>query len=162
MLPLKGSLRIICLILLIVYLGLLAKNILFKKSPSYYKNYFKREYRYYSIHDGWKNANTKPFNTIRLFYNSRNLNPEYKQNNLWGNFVGFIPLGILLPLIFAWFRNGVSVVIAGFLLSLLFETAQLVFGLGIFDVDDLILNTAGTIGGFIIVWPFRGKSLARK
>ena len=128
----------------------LTKNILFKKNPSYYKNYFKKEYRHYKVKDGWAKANTKPFSTIKLFYNSRRMNTEYRKNNLLGNFAGFIPLGILLPLVLPWFRNGVKIILAGFFISLAYETAQLLFDLGVFDVDDLILNTAGVVAGCLI------------
>jgi len=155
--------RFVMLVLFIVYMAMLTKNILFKKSPGYYKNYFKKEYRYYSAKQGWEKANTKPFSTIKLFYNSRRLNPEYKQNNLWGNFLGFVPLGLLLPLLRNYFRNGLNTFLAGFLLSLCFELCQLIFGLGIFDVDDLILNTAGCFAGFVICFivikNFKGMKL---
>lgn len=71
-------------------------------------------------------------------------------NNLLGNLLGFIPFGFLLPLLISFFRNLFKILVAGFLLSLGYETIQLVFDLGIFDVDDLILNTAGVLIGFII------------
>ena len=142
--------KMICWILFVVYLLFLTKNILFKKSPHYYKNYFKNEYRQYKVRDGWKQANTKPFSTIRLFYNSQRMNTEYKKNNLLGNVIGFIPFGFLLVLLIPWFRNGFIILFAGLLFSLGYEMMQLIFGLGIFDVDDLILNTTGSFIGFII------------
>jgi glycopeptide antibiotics resistance protein len=145
-------LKIVCWILFIVFMLLLTKNILFKNSFRYYKNYFRNESRHYTVHDGWKKANTKPFSTIKLFYNSRRLNTEYKKNNLLGNLVGFMPFGLLLPFLLTWFRHGVKVLLTGFLLSLGYEFTQLLFGLGIFDVDDLILNTLGSFTGFIIFY----------
>lgn len=140
----------LCWILFLVFLVLLTKNILFKRSPHYYKNYFRNEYRHYNVSDGWKQANTKPFSTIQLFYNSRRMNTEYKSNNLLGNLIGFIPFGFFLPLLIPWFRHMIRILFAGFLLSLGYETMQLIFGIGIFDVDDLILNTTGSIIGYII------------
>jgi len=134
---------------------LLTKNILFKKNPRYYKNYFNREYKHYKVKDGWAKANTKPF------YNSRRLNTEYKTNNLLGNLIGFVPLGLLLPLILPWFRNGFKILFAGFLISLGYETVQLLTGLGVFDVDDLILNTTGAFVGFILFYLIK-LSLIRK
>lgn len=138
----------------IAFLLLLTKNILFKKHPDYYKNSFAREYRHYSIKQGWERANTEPFSTIKLFYNSRNLNAEYKQNNLLGNLLGFVPVGILLALLIPFFRKGIYTLLAGFFLSLGFEMTQLLFGLGIFDVDDILLNTAGCYIGFFLYWFF--------
>lgn len=143
-------LRLFLWIIFIVYMAALTKNILFKKSPSYYKRHFRNEYRHYSVKNGWEKANTKPFSTIQLFYNSQHMNPEYKQNNLLGNLLGFLPLGIFLPLLVPFFRNVILVLLSGFLVSLGFEMAQLLFDLGVFDVDDIILNTAGCLGGYII------------
>ena len=143
-------LRTFLWIVFIAYILLLTKNILFKKSPSYYKRYFRNEYRHYTVKQGWEKANTKPFSTIKLFYNSHRLNPEYRKNNLWGNLLGFLPLGIFLPLLIAFFRKAIPVLLAGFIISLGFEITQLLFGLGVFDVDDIILNTAGCFAGYII------------
>ncbi|MEP6597471.1 MAG: VanZ family protein [Ginsengibacter sp.] len=148
--PLSQPVKFFCWIIFLIFLALLTKNILFKKNPHYYRNYFQREYKYYKVEDGWKNANTKPFSTIKLFYNSRRLNTEYKQNNLLGNLLGFVPLGLLLPLVLPWFRNGFKILFGGFFISLGYEVTQLVTGLGVFDVDDLILNTAGTLLGYIL------------
>ena len=135
-------------LIFVLYLLLLTKNILFKKGPAYYKNYFQHEYKHYSWREGWKHANKVPFSTINLFYNSRHMDSEYRQNNLLGNLLGFMPFGILLPLLLPWFRHFFKILFAGFLLSLGYECTQLFFGLGIFDVDDLILNTAGaSLGG---------------
>lgn len=36
------------------------------------------------------------------------------------------------------------------MVSLAVETIQLVFDVGVFDVDDLILNTVGTIVGYAL------------
>ncbi len=137
-------------ILLISCLLILTKYILFKKSPHYYKNYFAHQYSRKVIKDGWKHANLKPFSTIFLFYKSKRLREEYKYNNIGGNIIGFIPLGVLLPVLFLSFRSIWKIMLVCFFLSLLFETTQLLTGLGSFDVDDIILNTAGGIGGYIV------------
>lgn len=144
------SLRLFSWVVFILFLALLTRNILFKKKIAYYRHYFRHEYRDYKIRDGWKLANTKPFHTIRLFYSSNRLTTEYKASNLLGNIIGFFPLGLLLPFLLPWFRNIFLTTFAGFMLSLLYEITQLVFGLGVFDVDDLILNTAGCIAGYIV------------
>jgi glycopeptide antibiotics resistance protein len=39
---------------------------------------------------------------------------------------------------------------AGFAVSLLIETAQLLFRFGVFELDDLIKNTLGAWGGYLI------------
>lgn len=128
---------------------ILSKYILFKKSPSYYKRYFTYEYKRYHVKEGWEAANLKPFSTIRLF-SSKRVSAEYSYKNIGGNIIGFIPLGILLPLLFPFLRRFLLLTSAVFLISLLFETTQLVGGIGVFDVDDLILNTAGGMLGYIL------------
>jgi glycopeptide antibiotics resistance protein len=139
-------------LLLLIFLLVLTKVILFKGSPRYYKNYFRTTYHSYNITEGEKKANFKPFATIKLFYESRRLNMEYKVNNLLGNILLFMPLGFLLPLLVKRFRNVFVILLTGFLLSLFYECTQLLTGIGVFDVDDMILNTSGTLIGIIIFY----------
>jgi glycopeptide antibiotics resistance protein len=136
---------------LLIYLLLLGKNIVFKKGgPRYYKQYFANEYKHYSVRSGWKKANTVPFATINLYKKGLERHNTTAEYNLLGNLIGFIPFGILLPLFWPWFRHGVKMLLAGFMLSLGFETLQLLTGLGVWDVDDLLLNTAGTVAGYVL------------
>lgn len=62
-----------------------------------------------------------------------------------GNLIWFVPLGILLPLLTKVQR---STILWGFLLSLYIEVSQYIFGTGVSEVEDLILNTAGTAIGY--------------
>ena len=71
--------------------------------------------------------------------------------NLVGNIAIFIPLGLFLGLLS---KNGgmplAGTMLASFGLSLMLEGGQAVFAIGSFDVDDLMLNTAGgVIGGLV-------------
>lgn len=150
----------IAIFLLVICLLVLTKNILFKKGgPRYYKAYFEREYQLYSVSKGWQKANTVPFRTINLYKKGLERNNSTAEYNIWGNLLGFIPLGLLLPLAFGWFRQGIRVFFTGLLCSLGFETAQLLTGLGIWDIDDLLLNTAGTLAGYILF--FVGAAITR-
>ncbi len=78
-----------------------------------------------------------------------------------GNLIWFVPLGILLPLLTKVQR---STILWGFLLSLYIEVSQYIFGTGVSEVEDLILNTAGTVIGYGLflllrkVWRRRKKS----
>lgn len=71
--------------------------------------------------------------------------------NLLGNIVIFIPFGLLLG---ALGRAGklalVGAIWRSFAVSLGFESAQVLFSIGAFDVDDLILNSFGGALGFVI------------
>ena len=142
---------------MICCLLILTKFILFKKSPGYYRNYFAHGYHAYSVKEGWKHANIKPFSSIRLFAESKRVTSEYSYRNIGGNIVGFIPLGLLLPLLMPFFRNFFTATGMVLLISLLFELTQLIAGLGSFDVDDLILNTAGGIFGYLLYRLFGRK-----
>lgn len=138
-------------IILLIYLGLLAKNIVFKKdSVRYYKSYFARDYKRYSVSKGWQKANKVPFRTINLYYKGYKKNNTVATYNLLGNLLGFIPFGFLLPLAIPWFRKVIPILAAIIFLSVGFEIVQLYTGLGIFDVDDLILNCTGALAGFIL------------
>ena len=69
--------------------------------------------------------------------------------NLAGNVLLFIPLGYLLPKIFAKQENFFRFLFTCALSILLVELVQLFTLLGSFDVDDLILNLGGMLLGFI-------------
>jgi glycopeptide antibiotics resistance protein len=67
--------------------------------------------------------------------------------NLFGNIIGFMPFGFILPVISSRCRkHWYNAVIATYLLSYGIEMVQLVFRAGSCDVDDIILNT---FGGFL-------------
>ena len=140
--------RIILWVLLIGCMLVLSRYILFKKGLSYYKQHFTKEYKTYNIKDGWKSANKNPFSTIRIY--SRNIKQRESYKNIGGNLIGFVPLGFLIPLLLVRVRGVIKVTAVVFLISLLFETTQLLFGLGEFDVDDLILNAAGGTAGYLL------------
>ncbi|CDA06104.1 glycopeptide antibiotics resistance protein [Blautia caecimuris] len=95
--------------------------------------------------------NLKPFVEIRRFWMYREqvgLSAFFM--NIFGNVIGFIPLGFILPVISRRWRSGFLIVLSGFSLSLCVETIQLVTRVGCFDVDDLILNTAGAAAGYVL------------
>jgi glycopeptide antibiotics resistance protein len=149
--PSRLSIKIVSGILLVVYLLMLTKKVVFKQGGlQHYKHYFAREYKQYSVNAGWKKANTVPFRTIKMYKKGLDRNNSNAEYNLLGNFIGFIPFGFLLPFFLPWFRHGIKMLLAGFMLSLGFETLQLITGLGVWDVDDLLLNTAGTVAGYIL------------
>lgn len=96
----------------------------------------------------WSQPNFIPFKTI-LYYLFADINLEYRINNLAGNILLFAPFGFLLPLLSKRFQSIKKVAIASFCLSLTFELLQLIFRIGGFDVDDLILNTLGGVLGYL-------------
>lgn len=65
------------------------------------------------------------------------------------NVLLFLPLGVLLPLLYAEFENAKKTLMAACILSFSIECIQM-FGLGITDVNDLLTNTAGAALGFAL------------
>lgn len=95
--------------------------------------------------------NLVPFLEIRRFWKYREtLGTRSVYINLFGNILGFIPYGMILPVILPKMRQGFLVVLSGLMLSLGVEVLQLVTGAGCFDVDDLLLNSLGAFVGYLI------------
>ncbi|TFB22938.1 VanZ family protein [Filobacillus milosensis] len=96
-------------------------------------------------------SNFVPFDTIYFYLFEAEVHINTIISNLAGNIIGFIPFGILVPLVFNSFRNLKKTVLAAFCLSFTYECLQFLFVIGSFDVDDLILNTLGGLIGYLLV-----------
>ncbi|MFF3022137.1 VanZ family protein [Gottfriedia sp. NPDC057948] len=143
-------LKIILLLLFCFYLMILTERILFKYLPvqqfiSHFEINFARD-------DWWRSNNFIPFKTIIFYLFLADINFDIRISNLAGNIIGFMPFGFLLPLIVKKYDNLKSILKATFILSLTYELLQLLlFQLGSFDVDDLILNTLGGGLGYLVL-----------
>lgn len=69
--------------------------------------------------------------------------------NIYGNIIGFIPFGFLIPVSFKRGKGLILMTLLTFTASLVIETVQLVFRVGSFDVDDILLNTIGGVIGYL-------------
>ncbi len=147
----RRVLRILAFLLYIVSLLLLIRFVFFKHAFYVIRNHFSLYYSFNTILDGLKNANLVPFkNIIAVFNNSSAY--EFPINNNLGNIAGFIPQGLLLAFIYPACRKLWQNIKAILFTSFIFELIQLLTGLGIFDIDDLLLNiTGGIIGWFCFV-----------
>jgi len=70
--------------------------------------------------------------------------------NFFGNIMAFIPL---VPSVYFLYQKRISVsssLLIILLTTLLIETLQYIYDLGVFDVDDILLNFLGGIIGFKI------------
>ena len=102
-----------------------------------------------------QNTNLVPFYTTKNYLHIlRYSTDRYMRNhcfiNLGGNILLFVPAGWLLPRIWPKMRNFFRFFALCFGAIFLVETLQLFTLLGRFDVDDLILNLAGMVLGFIL------------
>ena len=101
------------------------------------------------------NINIVPLYTIKqnLYLILKQSNPYLVPHaiiNLLGNIIGFIPFGILLPLLLKrarTFKKFFFYAISGIVLI---ELIQLFTLRGSFDIDDLILNMLGSLIGYMI------------
>ena len=101
------------------------------------------------------------FSFDNLYSGSLNLIPfqqyiKFAKNGSWvsfiyyfaGNLLAFIPFGYLLTEVTNWDWKYVGEVSAVF--SFLIEIAQFVFGSGVSEIDDVLLNTAGAMIGYFV------------
>ena len=91
-----------------------------------------------------------PFKEItRYFRHYDVLGPTLFMINMIGNVAAFMPFGFFLPIISRrskkWYNNGY----VRLCFQLMLETLQLVFKVGSFDVDDMLLNTLGQPQGYL-------------
>ena len=81
---------------------------------------------------------------------------EAAWRNIILNFAMFVPLGFLLPIGWEFFRRESHVFLVGFAGSLAIELIQLFTKRGMFEWDDLLGNTVGTLIGYgfylILAW----------
>ena len=117
---------------------------------------------YYTIFaESMGRANTDPTDDPRfnlILFNEINRFIVYREQlgmkafmlNVVGNCVAFIPGGFLLPVISRRCRSFISCTLVGFVISFFIECTQLIFRVGSFDVDDILLNTIGAALGFVL------------
>ena len=66
----------------------------------------------------------------------------------FGNILWFVPFGFLMKRVTN--MTTAKIILLVFLLSLCIETMQFIFGVGIFEIDDLLLNTVGVLLGTVL------------
>jgi Glycopeptide antibiotics resistance protein len=125
-------------VLFVAYLALLVYFMFF--AESFGRDPAQREYAY----------NLELFKEIKRFYQYRHqLGMEAFLLNVVGNMVAFMPCGFFLPVVSRRGKKWYNATWLCFGLSLCIETVQLLFKVGSFDVDDLLLNTIGGVLGYL-------------
>ncbi|NMB43005.1 MAG: VanZ family protein [Clostridiales bacterium] len=98
-------------------------------------------------------SNFIPFKTISTYVRAMfdgSLNISIVIKNLLGNFILFLPMGIYLPYYVKRINKFGKFTLSMVILLFLVEATQLVTRRGSFDIDDFILNMAGTLLGYSI------------
>nr|WP_319489711.1 VanZ family protein [uncultured Caproiciproducens sp.] len=113
-------------------------------------------------HPDFRSLNLIPFKDIW----DSNLSVSSNKTSIIGNIILFVPLGVLLKLLLSEPKyNMLKSVLIVLTTSLLIEITQYIARIGVSDINDLILNTAGgfigiLISALLIKWV--GKNRAKK
>ena len=101
--------------------------------------------------------NLIPFQEIKRFilYWKVIDDPFLVTMNLFGNIIAFVPFGALIRWVINRSVRWYQVLGYTFLLSLSVEVLQLIAKVGVFDVDDLLLNSLGGLIGFWVYYLLR-------
>ncbi len=102
----------------------------------------------------YQGINLEPFRTIRNYWRATSVSQTVILNNILGNILLFLPLGILLPAIcraVPYWRHLVLMIF----LSLTVEILQYFLHIGASDIDDILLNVLGGMLGLSSVAAWR-------
>lgn len=96
-------------------------------------------------------TNFIPFSSIfenisRLSNNTINTNIVIE--NILGNFLIYIPIGLFIPVIFQKLRSLWKTLSLVLLIVIIVQASQVLFRIGYFDVDTIILNLLGSALGY--------------
>ncbi len=94
--------------------------------------------------------NLELFREIRRYVFGAGVHSRLFWVNIVGNIVAFVPFGYLLQRIYKKPRGFLFAMAMTYLCSLSVEFLQLISRVGIFDLDDIILNSIGGLLGFIL------------
>ncbi len=134
---------------LIVYSAILIDFVVFKAIPTIRIGHLRL--RFAGPHTG--PANLVPFRTIVPQITGR-ANHLIDLVNLLGNIIPFMPIGFLAPLVFrsiSWKKA----LVLGVATGLTCEVMEVIFRVGIFDVDDVMMNAFGVLAGYGVFAMFR-------
>jgi glycopeptide antibiotics resistance protein len=99
-------------------------------------------------------TNFVPFETITLYLRCLRYNyigMAIPMTNLFGNFMLFMPMALLLPCLFSSMRTWWRFCLLMPLMLLAVEGLQLILCCGSCDVDDVILNLSGTLLVYFLI-----------
>jgi glycopeptide antibiotics resistance protein len=140
---------------LAAYGALLIRLVVFKDIPVIRIGHLRL--RFAGTHTG--PGNFVPFKSIIPLLSGQG-NQLIAMVNLFGNIIPFMPIGLLAPLVvpsISWQKA----LVLGVLTGLSFEVMEVVFRVGIFDVDDIMLNAFGVMLGYGVFGMFKRRAQPR-
>lgn len=135
--------------LFVIYIIILLKAVVFKLEPETMKNLVD-SWDDGVIDAGLQRANFTPFRTIDMYIRYWDWGGLHSFENLIGNVVAFIPMGIFLSSIWKSCRNVFICMGYGLTFVMGIELFQMFSGFGAFDVDDILLNCTGIFMGYLL------------
>lgn len=105
---------------------------------------------------GYVSYNLMPFKTIiRYLSNMHHYNTWIVMVNVVGNIAVFIPMGFFISFFLRGRIGLVKVVLVSIAVLLPVEILQILFKVGSFDIDDIILNILGSVLGYAAYKAFK-------
>ncbi|MGW3146809.1 MULTISPECIES: VanZ family protein [Streptomyces] len=103
-------------------------------------------------------TNLHPGRSLKAYLDQPGLRDAVKQ--IGGNLLLGVPFGVLVPVLAPRARGLLQILLLTAIVMLLVELAQgaLVTGRA-FDIDDVILNTVGALGGYLLLGRRLGRSV---
>lgn len=134
--------RLIPIVILVAYSALVINVLVFKNLPEIRVGHMM--FRFGGTQAG--QANLVPFKSI-LSYLRGQRGQLIGLINIVGNIALLVPIGFIVPFVF---RNMTwkKALILAIAIGLALEILQAVFHVGIFDIDDVILNALGVMIGY--------------
>ena len=129
----KGFFRLSSIIFGVVFLMILVYALFFK-----------------AIGEGLNEINLIPFSTIMSYLKGKDKHVGGAMLNIIANIFLFIPLGFYIGVLLREKKMKMKMMII-VLIPIMVELVQLVFSLGICDVDDVILNAFGGLVGIVVL-----------
>ena len=142
---------------LVLYISILFLLLFVRHRGSWWMDLSPLEYA--KIH-----MNLIPFQTIGGYIKSildGSMNLNIPLENLFGNLFMFLPFGIYLPFFQKKIDSLKKFILGMTSIFLIIEIAQFLTKRGSFDIDDLILNLAGAVIGYLI-WEKLVQGMLRK
>jgi glycopeptide antibiotics resistance protein len=93
--------------------------------------------------------NLVPFHTLAIYW--RNLGSEFWMRNLLGNLALLLPVGLLGPIAFPALDQWWRIAVLALLVSTAIELIQLAVPDRSADIDDVIVNVAGAMLGYVVL-----------
>jgi glycopeptide antibiotics resistance protein len=98
--------------------------------------------------------NLVPFHTLAIYW--RNPDSWFWMRNLFGNLALLLPLGLLGPIALPGLDRWWRVALVALLFSVAIELIQLLVPDRSADIDDVIVNVAGAVLGYLVLVALRG------